>query len=73
MRKLDALKKLAVALGVDIKESNDLGDVIDMIADKLAETPKEMILKSSTADSVKEFKITVVDDGTISAIEIVES
>src|SRR5574344_637282 len=33
---------------------------------------KSLILNSSTADSVKKFKITVVDAGTITATEIVE-
>ena len=35
-------------------------------------TPKEIVLASSTAESTKKFKITVVDGGTIAATEIVE-
>lgn len=35
-------------------------------------TPKEIVLESSTAESTKKFKITVVDGGTIAATEIVE-
>ena len=34
-------------------------------------TDKELILASSTKDSTKKFKITVTDDGTITATEIV--
>jgi len=35
-------------------------------------TPQDyIVLKSSTASSTKKFKITVVDNGTISATEIV--
>ena len=35
-----------------------------------AETQKSFVLKSSTADSTKSFRITVVDDGTVAATEI---
>ena len=35
-------------------------------------TPKEIVLESSTAESTKKFKITVVDGGTLAATEIVE-
>ena len=34
-------------------------------------TDKELILASSTANSTKKFKITVTDDGEITATEIV--
>lgn len=34
-------------------------------------TDKELILTSSTKDSTKKFKITVTDDGTVAATEIV--
>lgn len=34
-------------------------------------TDKELILASSTKDSTKKFKITVTDDGKITATEIV--
>lgn len=33
-------------------------------------TDKELILASSTASSTKKFKITVIDDGQITATEI---
>ena len=78
MRKLDALKELAVSLGlassVDDITSTDLGELIDLIAAGINSkpTPSEITLKSSTPDSTKEFKITVVDNGTISATEITE-
>lgn len=35
-----------------------------------AETQKSFVLKSSTADSTKSFRITVIDNGTIAATEI---
>lgn len=109
MRKLDALKKLAVKLGLDSSVDNftesDLGELINAIAEKieddpiakqesigdldnlettakdnvvnaineLAAIPTEITIKSSTAESTKKFKITVVDDGTISATEIQEN
>ena len=44
---------------------------VDALEEKFP-TPKEIVLASSTAESTKKFKITVVDDGTIAATEIVE-
>ena len=38
----------------------------------VAGTDKEMILRSSTAGSTKKFKITVTDDGTLTATEIAQ-
>ena len=35
-------------------------------------TDKEMILSSSTAGSTKKFKITVTDDGTLTATEVTQ-
>ena len=76
MRKIEALKKLAVNLGLievesDI-ESNDLGEVIDFIATNIINLPAKdgIILNSSTPESTKKFKITVSDDGTILATEV---
>ena len=49
-------------------------DTLETSVDTLEEkfpTPKEIVLASSTAESTKKFKITVVDDGTIAATEIV--
>ena len=45
---------------------------VDALEEKFP-TPKEIVLASSTAESTKKFKITVVDDGTISATEIAEA
>ena len=44
---------------------------VDALEEKFP-TPKEIVLASSTAESTKKFKITVVDVGTITATEIVE-
>ena len=45
---------------------------VDALEEKFP-TPKEIVLASSTAESTKKFKITVVDNGTIAATEIVGS
>lgn len=50
-------------------------DTLETSVDTLEEkfpTPMEIVLASSTAESTKKFKITVVDGGTIAATEIVE-
>ena len=44
---------------------------VDSLEEKFP-TPNEIVLASSTAESTKKFKITVVDGGTIAATEIVE-
>ena len=44
---------------------------VDTLEEKFP-TPNEIVLASSTAESTKKFKITVVDGGTIAATEIVE-
>lgn len=63
---------------------NNIADVVNDGAQKVVDisilnnsaikyedsSKKSFTLKSSTASSTKEFKITVVDDGTISATEI---
>lgn len=75
MTNVEALKALATALGVESVNANTIAPIINLIAEQVAEqakvVPKEIILASSTADSTKKFKITVVDAGTISATEIV--
>lgn len=43
---------------------------VDALEEKFP-TPNEIVLASSTADSTKKFKITVVDNGTLAATEIV--
>ena len=72
MTKVEALRKLAVALGITDVDGDTIAEVIDSIVANYDVAPKEIVMSSSTPDSVKKFKITVVDNGTISAIEIVE-
>ena len=58
----------------DIEELETSVGTLETSVDSLEEkfpTPKEIVLTSSTAESTKKFKITVVDDGTIAATEIV--
>lgn len=71
MTKLKALLKLATALGISAVEGETIAEVIDSMAENYDSAPKEIVLSSSTPDSIKKFKITVVDAGTITATEIV--
>lgn len=71
MTKVKALKKLAAALGINAVAGDTVSKVIESMADKYDSAPKEIVLSSSTAESTKKFKITVVDNGTIAATEIV--
>ena len=65
--KVKSIKALISKLfGTDVK-GDTVCDVLDSI-----DTPKEILLKSSTADSTKVFKITVVDAGTLTATEVTE-
>lgn len=65
--KVKSLKDLVSKLfGLEAK-----GDTICEVLDSV-DTPKEILLKSSTADSTKVFKITVVDAGTLTATEVTE-
>lgn len=65
--KVKSLKTLVSKLfGLEAK-----GDTICEVLDSF-DTPKEILLKSSTAESTKVFKITVVDDGTLTATEVTE-
>lgn len=77
MTKVEALKKLAVALGIvdstDSIDATTISEVINEIGKNYNAAPKELVLSSSTPDSTKKFKITVVDNGTISATEITET
>lgn len=67
MTKVKSLKNLFKKLtGVEVN-----GETVCEVLDNI-NTPKEILIKSSTADSVKTFKITVTDDGTISATEVTE-
>ena len=76
MRKLDALKELAVNLGlassVEEVTGDTLGEVLNYLAAGYGEPKTSITLKSSTPDSEKVFNITVTDDGTISATEVTE-
>lgn len=65
---IDALQ--ATMAGV-VNKANANAEDIDALQAKFP-TPKEIVLASSTAESTKKFKITVVDGGTLAATEIVE-
>lgn len=65
--KVKSLKDLVSKLfGLEAK-GDTVCDVLDSV-----DTPKEILLKSSTAESTKVFKITVVDAGTLTATEVTE-
>lgn len=72
MGKVESLKKLATALGISAVTGDSVARVIDSMAANYNAAPKEIVLSSSTPDSTKKFKITVVDAGTITATEITE-
>lgn len=69
--KVKALKKLSAAVGITAT-GDTVAEVINSMADNYDAAPKEIVLSSSTPDSTKKFKITVVDAGTITATEITE-
>lgn len=71
MGKVEALKKLAAKLGIAVT-GDTVAKVVDSMADNYNAAPKEMVMSSSTPDSTKKFKITVVDNGTIAATEITD-
>lgn len=60
------LKALITAQGKIPPAGNSIAECIAV----LAAVPTEIVIKSSTPDSTKNFKITVVDTGTITATEI---
>lgn len=70
MTKVEVLKALATALGISAVQGDTISEVIDSMAKNYDAAPKEIILSSSTASSTKKFKITVIDNGTISATEV---
>lgn len=70
--KVKALKRLATALGISAVEGDTVSEVIDSMAANYDQAPKEIIMSSSTPDSEKKFKITVVDNGTIAATEVTD-
>lgn len=68
MSKVDSLKKLYKR--ITGKEAN--GDTVcEVLNDMFTEIPKKIVLASSTTDSTKKFEITVTDDGTVTATEVV--
>lgn len=60
------LKALITTQGKTPPAGNSIAECIAV----LATVPTEIIIKSSTPDSTKKFKIIVVDAGTVSATEI---
>lgn len=65
--KVKSLKNLVNKLfGVKAK-----GDTVCEVLDNV-NTPKEILIKSSTDNSTKVFKITVIDDGTVTATEVTQ-
>lgn len=68
MSKVDSLKKLCKRItGKEVK-----GDTVcEVLDDMFTDTPKKIVLASSTPDSTKKFEITVTDDGTVTATEVV--
>ena len=65
------IEALQASLAGVVGNVNGNAEDIDALQAKFP-TPKEIVLESSTAESTKKFKITVVDGGTIAATEIVE-
>ena len=66
MRKVNSLKKLNKKLtGTEV-----VGETVSEVLENM-DTPKEILIKSSTPNSSKVFKITVVDAGTLTATEVV--
>mgnify|MGYP004435952819 FL=1 len=69
MSKVESLKELYKrATGEEI----DGETICEVLDNMFAVTPKKIILASSTAESTKKFEITVTDDGTVTATEVVE-
>lgn len=70
MTKVEALKELAKAFGMTDVTGDTVAQVIESMSANYDDAPKELILTSSTPDSVKKFKITVDDTGSVTASEI---
>lgn len=68
MSKVDSLKKLNKRMTGKEVNGETVCEVIDNMFQK---TPKKITLQSSTQDSTKKFEITVTDDGTVTATEVV--
>ena len=68
MSKVDSLKKLNKRMTGKEVNGETVCEVIDNM---FQETPNKITLQSSTQDSTKKFEITVTDDGTVTATEVV--
>lgn len=68
MSKVDSLKQL----NKRITGKEAAGDTVcEVLDDMFKEVPKKILIASSTTDSTKIFELTVTDDGTIIATEVV--
>ena len=67
----DTIVEVLESMSGVVNKANANAEDIDALQAKFP-TPKEIVLESSTAESTKKFKITVVDGGTLAATEIVE-
>lgn len=68
MSKVDSLKQL----NKRITGKEAAGDTVcEVLDDMFKEVPKKNLIASSTTDSTKIFELTVTDDGTIIATEVV--
>lgn len=68
MSKVDSLKQL----NKRITGKEATGDTVcEVLDDMFKEVPKKILIASSTTDSTKIFELTVTDDGTITATEVV--
>lgn len=68
MSKVDSLKKLYKRITNKEAKGDTVCEVLD---DMFIETPKKIVLASSTPNSIKKFEITVTDDGTVTATEVI--
>ena len=69
---LESMSGVVDKVNSNVEDIGTLETSVDALEEKFP-TPKEIVLASSTAESTKKFKITVVDAGTISATEIAEA
>lgn len=69
MSKVERLKELYKRTTGEEIDGETICEVLDNM---LSVTPKKIILASSTAESTKKFEITVTDEGTVTATEVVE-
>ena len=69
MSKVESLKELYKRVTGEENEGETICEVLDNM---FAVTAKKIILASSTAESTKKYEITVTDEGTVTATEVVE-